>query len=181
MTAPHLPTAVGHSAACRRHPSHALIPTSDVAVTRPLLSVFPPHGPVISMSFDEVALKPQPLPPLGDPIVAGAAAMSRRVAQLAIESHVRGERPDWVAEVIDDWCGTPWPRKWPWPGPASGPHPDPWHEVFGPHPEPWQVALGRGVGAVAFASVAARLGDEELQAVFFRGAEQLAEAAVSEG
>lgn len=35
---------------------------------------------------------------------------------------------------LDDWCGTPWPRKpfpwpWPWPWPEPDPHPDPWFEM----------------------------------------------------
>lgn len=145
--------------------------------TRPEVhDVDPPHGPWRSGldRLDAVALNPQPLPPR-DPVVVAAAAMAARIGALAVEADVRGEQPArWVSEVLEDWCGTPWPRKWPWPGP--GPHP-----LDGPQPDPWVVGAARAQGALVLASLAAGLGDGELREVLAKGAEQLADAAVHAG
>jgi len=113
--------------------------------------------------IDAVALNPQPLPPIAEVGFAAAEAASH-VAALAIDADVRGESSSgFVTEFIDDWCGTPWPRKWP------GPRPRPqWDDV--------EVSVGRTVGALVFANVGARLGDSELGKVFTEGAEKLAEA-----
>lgn len=129
-----------------------------------------PHGPRMSSRVDQVALNPQPLPPK-EALLVGAAEMAHRVAGLAIEAELRGESATgFVREFIDDWCGTPWPRKWPWPWP--GPHP-----IDGPSPEPWLIGDARVVGAIVFASIGARLGEGELGSVLLAGAEQLVEAA----
>jgi hypothetical protein len=96
--------------------------------------------------------------------------MAHSVANLAVEADVRGEQSRFVSELIDDWCGTPWPKKWPWPWP--GPH-------GAPDPEPW-IETGRAIGAIVFASVGARLGEGELSAALLEGAERLAEASVAE-
>ena len=148
----------------------ALVARANKAV----YDVFPPqfHG-----AFDRVegvALNPQPLPPR-DPLIAGALLMSHRLVELAVEADVRGEEPaPWLAQVIDDWCGTSWPRKWPWLGP--GPRPE-----EGPVPDPWAVNEARMAGAVVFASMASRLGDGDLREVLARSAERLADAAAQEG
>ena len=135
-----------------------------------IFDVFPPHGLGVLDRVESVALNPQPLPPR-DPLVTNAVFMSRRLAELAVESDVRGEQPaEWLTQIIDEWCGTPWPRKWPWPGPGPGPG-------EGPFPEPWAINEARAMGAVVFASLASRLGDGDLQQALARGAERLAEAA----
>lgn len=130
-----------------------------------------PHGAGRYDPGEEVFLNPQPLPPVE--LAAAAARMSHRIATLAVEADLRNESPaSWVSEVIDDWCGTYWPRKWPWPGPGPGPE-------DGPQPQPWSISMARLSGAAVFASVAARLGEGELSQVMARGAERLAEAAVA--
>ncbi len=128
-----------------------------------------PHGPRFASRLEQVALNPQPLPP-HEGLLVGAAEMAHTVARLAVEASVRGESTDFVREVIDDWCGTPWPRKWPWPWP--GPRPD-----QGPQPDPWILDTARVVGAVVFTSVASGLGEGELQSTLLEGAERLAEVA----
>lgn len=135
--------------------------------------VFPPQFAAEGRWGEAVALNPQPLPPR-DSLVRGAISMSRRVAQLAIEADVRGEdSSSWVSQLVDEWCGTPWPRKWPRPG--SGPIPD-----GGPQPEPWTINEARIAGAVVFALTASRLGEGDLQRALTEGSERLAEAAARE-
>jgi hypothetical protein len=128
-----------------------------------------PQGPLV---FNDpsvrVALNPQPLPPR-EAIAVGAARMAREVARLAVETDLQGGRASaWLADFIDDWCGTPWPHKWPWPLPGPGPDPD---------PHPWDVAMSRVIGAVVFASVGAGLGEGELKKQLLAGADRLAAAA----
>lgn len=121
--------------------------------------------------FDEVALNPQPLPPI-ESFLIGAAEMASQVAQLAIEADVRGNSSSgFVSELIDDWCATPWPRRFPFPWP--GPRPN-----EGPVPDPWVTQTGRMVGALVFASVGSRLADGDLAKTLLGGAERLNEAAL---
>ncbi|MET4099267.1 hypothetical protein ABIB37_001504 [Agrococcus sp. UYP10] len=133
-----------------------------LARSRPeVYDVFPPH---------RLAAEPS----AADRLVVEGISMARRVAQLAIEADVRGEDPvGWLSQLIDEWCGTPWPGKWPRPG--SGPAPE-----EGPHPEPWALNGARIAGAAVFASTAWRLGDGPLRAALIDGAERLAEIAVRE-
>ncbi|EIV92086.1 hypothetical protein FraQA3DRAFT_1587 [Frankia sp. QA3] len=134
-----------------------------------------PTGPRVQARTDLVSLNPQPLPP-GPPPDAfqiAAVAMAHDVVRLAVESDVRGKSSvGFLQEWVDDWCATPWPRKWPWPWP--GPRPG-----DGPLPDPWVVQTGRVIGAIALASVGSRLAEGELGAACLEGAERLAEAAVS--
>lgn len=133
-----------------------------------------PHGPVVRTVADRVALNPQPLPPGPDPFLVAAAGMATELAGLAVAADVRGESSgEWVGELIDDWCGTPWPRKWPWPWP--GPRRD--HDAV---VDPETVAQARIVGAIVFASLGDRL-EGDLGAAFLEGAGRLAEAAVPAG
>jgi hypothetical protein len=129
-------------------------------------------GPLVRERYSAVALNPQPLPPGPQPdrFLLEAGLMAREVTRLAIEADVRGEG-SWrfLSEFVDDWCATPWPRKWPWPWP--GPRPD---EGPQPEPEPWQVDTARVVGAVVLASYASRLGEGELSVALAEGAERLA-------
>jgi hypothetical protein len=72
---------------------------------------------------DEVALNPQPLPPVAllRQAVRGTA---NSVANAAISARLAGGNPrEILREAADEWCGTPW--RWPrhWPGPIVPPHP----------------------------------------------------------
>jgi hypothetical protein len=137
-----------------------------------------PHGPRVRVvsGFERVALNPQPLPPR-ETLLAGAAEMAHEVARLAVASEAQGgSSSGLVSEVIDDWCGTPWPRKWPWPWPGPRPETD----IEGPHPEPWEVRTARVIGAIIFASVASRLSSGDLRSAFADGADRLVEAALAD-
>jgi hypothetical protein len=131
-----------------------------------------PHGP---RALDRAALNPQPLPPQ-ETLLAGAAEMAHEVVRLAVAAEAQGGSSSaFVREIIDDWCGTPWPGKWPWPSPRPG------NDGEGPSPEPWDVQTARVVGAVVFASVASRLASGDLRTTFADGADRLAKAALGEG
>jgi hypothetical protein len=130
-----------------------------------------PHSPAVVSRAELAALNPQPLPPR-DAFAVNAARMAHELVRIAIETEVRGESAaGFVTEFVDDWCGTPWPRKWPWPWP--GPRPK-----EGSQPDPWDVSVGRVVGATVLASAGGRLGETKLAGAFLNGAEKLAEAAV---
>lgn len=118
--------------------------------------------------LDLVALNPQPLPPVAAFLV-GAADTAHVLAGLAVERGVEdgGRAGELVAEVVDDWCGTGWPRRFPFPWP--GPDPD---------PRDGDLRLGRLVGAVVLASFAERMPGTELGAAFAAGAERLGEVAL---
>lgn len=133
-----------------------------------------PHGPLIRQRFDTVALNPQPLPPkeMEERLQLEAGLMARELVRLAVEADIRGDDPvHLVRELIDDWCGTPWPRKWPFPWPGPGP-------TDGPHLDPLHVNSARVVGATVFASYASRLGEGPLRDALSEGAERLAQTAV---
>jgi hypothetical protein len=103
---------------------------------------------------------------------AAAAKMARGLVDMAVETEVRGgSASDMVREFVDEWCGTPWPHRWPTPWPGRDPD--------GPSPEPWDVWTARVIGAVVLASAGARLPAGDLGATFAKGAEQLAEAALT--
>jgi hypothetical protein len=153
--------------------SHTIDVLHLVARLHPSIwDVINPHGPAVQQIADRVTLNPQPLPPGPDPFVLAAARMANEFAGLAVAADIRRESPkEWVAEFVDDWCGTPWPSKWPWPWPS--PRPD--HDTA---VDPDTVSQARLVGAIIFASLGSRLGDRDLSATFLDGAEQLVEAAV---
>jgi hypothetical protein len=132
-----------------------------------------PHTPAIRTraGLERVALNPQPLPPR-EAFVVGAAELAHEIVRQALAIEAHGDSSfSFVSDTIDDWCGTPWPRKWPLPWPGPDPDPKPWWETV-------DVAAGRLVASVIFASVATRLADEKFSAVFADGAERLAAAAV---
>jgi hypothetical protein len=67
--------------------------------------------------WDRVALNPQPLPPRWAFATTAATELVKRaelMADLGRASENEGGATRWVAELIDDFCGTP-PRPWPWP------------------------------------------------------------------
>lgn len=124
--------------------------------------------------YSAVALNPQPLPPRLQPngILIEAGLMATEFTRLAVEADVRGEASSrFISELVEDWCATPWPRKWPWPWPGP-------RQEEGPRPEPWQMDAARVVGAVVLASYASRLGEGELSVALAEGAERLAQAAL---
>lgn len=134
-----------------------------------------PHGPAIRsvhhrVSVAETAgINPQPEPPR-IAFLRGSAEVAHQVTRMAVSSGVRGEPvASWLGELIDDWCGTGWPRKFPFPTPPD------------PDPEPdWRGidrAAGLAVAAVVLASTAVRLEDGEVAAALSDGAERLAAAA----
>lgn len=129
-----------------------------------------PHSHKIRVRADLAALNPQLLPPAETFLVA-AAEMAHELVRMAVETEVGGGSAGFVSEFIEDWCGTPWPRKWPWPG--AGPRPD---EVT--LTELWDVRTARVAGAIVFASAGSRLSEGELGEAFAKGAERLAEVAV---
>src|SRR5215207_7791031 len=101
-----------------------------------------PHGPLSAGHAGRAGiamLNPQPLPPAQRYLVA-SIDLAQTVAQAAILAEVSGGAgADVVARIVDEWCGTPWPRPFPWPGPID-PEPE-------PHPD-WDIAAGRVAGAV---------------------------------
>lgn len=135
--------------------------------------VIVPRFSVMQRRTDWVALNPQPLPPLPPPdaFLVGAAEMAHAVARMAVEAEVRGDSASFLDQLVEEWCATPWPRRWPWPWP------DP-RTAGGPSPDPWVVGSGRLVGALVFASVGARLEEGGLRTSMLQGAEMLADAAM---
>jgi hypothetical protein len=130
-----------------------------------------PHGPAFRTRADLVSLNPQPLPPK-DAFAVSAALMAHELVRIAVETEVRGQSAAvFVKEFVDDWCGTPWPHKWPWPWP--GPRPQ-----EGARPDPLEVTIGRVIGATVLASAGGRLGETKLGTALLDGAQNLAEAAV---
>ena len=75
---------------------------------------------------DEVALNPQPLPPRERFVMALGEALVARAEQLAEVAAAFGERGEergiivvggYVNRLVDDWCGTGYRPRWPFPGP----------------------------------------------------------------
>lgn len=128
-----------------------------------------PGGRVsVTDHIDHVALNPQPLPPRERFLVA-SAELAHEIGRLAVETDlVRGGGSDLVRELVDDWCGTGWPRRWPfpWPGPVPGTRT---HEL--------DVAGGHLAGAVVLASLGDRMPGTDLGAAFLEAAQKLAEVA----
>jgi hypothetical protein len=137
-----------------------------------------PHGPPLRVAAGEghqdwAALNPQPIPP-GDALATEAAHLAHELVRSAVAIEMQGGSSSaLVSKLIDDWCDTPWPRRWPWPWP--GPHPN-----WGPHPLPWDMQTARVVGALIFASMASRLAAGDLQETLAKGADRLTEAALAD-
>lgn len=79
-----------------------------------------PHGHLLARvgGHDAVALNPQPIPPLeartGADLMRGVLLTSI----IIVGGKDGGARA--LLEEVDDWCGTGWPRRWPWPTPPKG-------------------------------------------------------------
>lgn len=116
-----------------------------------------------------MALNPQPLPP-AELFLVASAELAHDIGRLAVETDLtHGGGVDLVRQLVDDWCGTGWPRRWPFPFPFPGPD---------PRREDLDLAGGRLAGAVVLASLGQRMADSELGAAFTEGAERLAEVAL---
>lgn len=137
-----------------------------------------PHGPrrarpgggrlVLLDDLDLVALNPQPLPPRERFLVA-SAELAHALGRLVVEKDLMvGGGADTLRELVDDWCGTGWPRRWPFPWPGPGP---------GPRPDEADLAGGRLAGALVMASLAGRMPDSELGTAFGEAAARLEEVA----
>lgn len=128
-----------------------------------------PHGHRLAAAS---AVQPSP----ADTYVVAAARLAHDVSTATVEADYTGQdASSHLLRLVDEWCGTPWPRRWPLPFPWPGPWP--------PEPDPWwedAVATGRLVGAVVFATMAERLRESDLGAAFGQAAEQLLSAASPE-
>jgi hypothetical protein len=134
-----------------------------------VLDYFDQPNMSVTTPYERSALNPQPLPPHERHIV-GSALLAHEIARLAIETEARGESSySFVSDAVDDWCGTPWPGKFPHPRGGSDPEPD-----------PWTVATGRVVAAIVFTSYADRIADDKFSAIFADAADRLVAAATTE-
>jgi hypothetical protein len=138
-----------------------------------------PHTPKVrhvvgETLVDRIALNPQPEPPSRAAFVIAAAELTHDAVRAAVTTEMRGgSSSSTIADLIDDWCGTPWPKKWPWPGPGP-------RREDGPFPDPWDVPIARVVGALIFASMASRLSPGDLKETLTKGADRLTEAALAD-
>ncbi|MFB7471737.1 hypothetical protein [Kitasatospora sp. NPDC056184] len=124
---------------------------------------------------DAAGLNPQPLPPVAAALRLSVARTVGAVANAAITARVSGgDARQILAEVGDDWCGTPhgrvpWPRHWPLPWPPTGPLPiDPGYAT----------PAVQAQAALAFQGYANGIADEQLQSALGELAERLADAAL---
>lgn len=135
-----------------------------------------PHGPVLALSrAEEVELNPQPLPP-HEELQFASVKVANQIAEAAIAAEAAGGEGavKIVSRAIDDWCGTPPGRR---PIPWPGPWPFPWI------PSDRDVELDAGasqvVGALMFASIAARMEEGEVRNALAEGAEKLLETGLA--
>ena len=141
-----------------------------IAERNPAIYDLIPRGPQlvarITRAGGAAMLNPQPLPPK-EQYLSASVELAQDVARAAAVAELYGASPsDMLGRIVDEWCGTPWPRPFPWPGPVD-PEPE-------PHPD-WDIAAGRLVGAMTLADIAERTPAGELRDALQRGAEQLAE------
>lgn len=109
---------------------------------------------------DQVALNPQPLPP----VEIAAGEMAYEVVRVAAYADLVGaDGVKAIYSVVDDWCGTGWPRRFPIPLP-------------GPQGAE-EIATGQLVGAMILAGTAESLEGGLLKDALLDGAERLAAAA----
>ena len=129
-----------------------------------------PRGPLaeiasgVSSGLAQVALNPQPLPPKEAEV--GAAVM-HRLAASALSAPAGDVGTESLLGEVDDWCGTGWPKRWPFPWPVGPGEPEEWRES--------QVFLG---AALAAAQIAAHYPEGEMRTVFDAAAERLVERAL---
>lgn len=125
------------------------------------------------------ALNPQPLPPK-DALTVATAELAHRIAFAAVAAEASGNEgaSQMVITAVDDWCGTPhprrpipWPHRWPFPFPKPDPEPE-------PHPD-WDVSTSLVVGALSLAAAASTLADGDVRESLAKGAEQMLDAALA--
>ena len=124
-----------------------------------------PKGPVrgsFTTRVDAVALNPQPLPPAEAEVGSQLLQNVLYGAIIVVGGRGEGAGKQFLDE-IDDWCGTGWPRKWPWPRPPKG-----WDEG--------QVFAGAGIVAAALADQYDH--DPEMQEALGAAAERLLDRSV---
>ena len=127
-------------------------------------------GPLGLHTAATAALNPQPLPPVDigqrrrTPVSSTAIGYGQ-LALMALTAIGQGEGGSrtFLAD-IDDWCGTGWPRRWPWPPPKGNGGED-------------LVSLQLGAG-IAAAHLAAGYEDGELRETFESAANRLFDAAL---
>lgn len=114
------------------------------------------------------ALNPQPLPPVDIGQRRGVSATAvgyGQLATMAVAAIGQGERgAETFLADIEDWCGTGWPRRWPWPPPKGVDRDD-------------LVSLQLGAG-VAAAQIAAGYEAGTMRETFENAANQLFDAAL---
>lgn len=120
------------------------------------------------------ALNPQPLPPheLGRQPVSRAVSVTAvgygQMAMMATAAVAQGEEgARTFMRDVEDWCGTGWPRRWPWPPPVRQDRDDRDDHV--------SMLLGAGIAA---AQVAAGYEEGVMRETFEAAAEQLFDAAI---
>lgn len=132
-----------------------------------IYDVPPKYGPLRNRG-DLVALNPQPLPPKA--FADAAVELAGTIVRMAAGEEARAVAgAGFVESIIDEWCGTPWPRRWPFPVPVGG-----------GEPGPYEILAGRVAAALALASAGSRIQDEGLAAALLAGADRLAEAALAD-
>ena len=110
-------------------------------------------------------LNPQPLPPVDGPRTSYTAVGYGQLVTMAVAAIGQGEggQRTFLSDV-DDWCGTGWPRRWPWPPPKGAGRDD-------------IVSLQLGAG-VAAAVVAAGYEDGQMREMFESASTMLLDAAI---
>ena len=133
----------------------------DVIPRGPLKGVAQ-RGIIVVGGVEQVSLNPQPLPPKEG--IAVGAQLVHLVLGAALAGGGRDFGGMFLSEV-DDWCGTGWPRRWPWP---PVPEPDPrWRS---------DVFLG---AALATAEIGAHYPSGAMQDVLGKATEQFLEQALA--
>ncbi len=121
------------------------------------------RGIIVIGGVEQVALNPQPLPP------KESFAVGAQLTHLVLGAALAGGADSagaFLAEV-DDWCGTGWPRRWPFPWPPE------------PEPDPrWRADVFLGA-ALAAADLAGHYPEGEMQDALGKAAEQLLEQAIA--
>jgi len=117
---------------------------------------------VIENRLESVGLNPQPLPPVEIATSAAISVAQDLVRAGSIAESIGHGGSSLIAQEIEDWCGTGWPRHWPFPVPPT------------PDPDPrWNVADAQFVASLVLAEAAGRMAEGDLRDALTKGAEQL--------
>ena len=141
---------------------HRLPPEAwDAIIPHSLRSQF-----VRSNRLDLVGLNPQPLPPIAGSVLTAVAVAQEVVKAGSIAESIGGGGARLISDEIDDWCGTGWPRHWPFPPPDPRPGPE------------WKTADLQFAAALVIADSAGRMADGEPRDALAAGAEKLMNVAL---